>query len=197
MPWNSATPKSARSSPRSGNWGSRVNPQKVVVTPPAFDESLLMSRSPGSTAENCAMPSIRLKHPKLEELPPRGRHQGRNRGPRFPEEDEDRRKLASSRLRTPGLRERLFRDDMLIRRRRLRCPRVRSDSPGSPAKWVYSPRVHGSGLWFTRGETQALATATLGTKEDMQRLDLLCLKRKRSKRFMLHYNFPAFSGRRG
>ena len=34
------------------------------------------------------------------------------------------------------------------------------------------PRVHGSAL-FTRGETQALATLTLGTKEDMQRLDLL------------------------
>ncbi len=53
------------------------------------------------------------------------------------------------------------------------------------------PRVHGSAL-FTRGETQALATATLGTKEDMQRLDLL-FEEDTFKRFMLHYNFPPFS----
>jgi polyribonucleotide nucleotidyltransferase len=53
------------------------------------------------------------------------------------------------------------------------------------------PRVHGSAL-FTRGETQALATLTLGTKEDMQRLDLL-FEEEAFKRFMLHYNFPPFS----
>jgi polyribonucleotide nucleotidyltransferase len=53
------------------------------------------------------------------------------------------------------------------------------------------PRVHGSAL-FTRGETQALATLTLGTKEDMQRLDLL-FEQDTFKRFMLHYNFPPFS----
>jgi polyribonucleotide nucleotidyltransferase len=53
------------------------------------------------------------------------------------------------------------------------------------------PRVHGSAL-FTRGETQALATVTLGTKEDKQRLDLL-FEEESFKRFMLHYNFPPFS----
>ena len=53
------------------------------------------------------------------------------------------------------------------------------------------PRVHGSAL-FTRGETQALATLTLGTKEDMQRQDLL-FAQDQFKRFMLHYNFPPFS----
>jgi polyribonucleotide nucleotidyltransferase len=51
--------------------------------------------------------------------------------------------------------------------------------------------VHGSAL-FTRGETQALATVTLGTREDMQRLDLL-FEEEAFKRFMLHYNFPPFS----
>ena len=64
-------------------------------------------------------------------------------------------------------------------------------SARSPAKWVLLPRVHGSAL-FTRGETQALATLTLGTKEDMQRLDLL-FEAEAFKRFMLHYNFPPFS----
>ncbi len=52
------------------------------------------------------------------------------------------------------------------------------------------PRVHGSAL-FTRGETQALVTATLGTSQDEQRLDSLL--GDVTKRFMLHYNFPPFS----
>jgi len=52
------------------------------------------------------------------------------------------------------------------------------------------PRTHGSAL-FTRGETQCLATVTLGTFEDVQRLD--GLGEAGEKRFMLHYNFPPFS----
>jgi polyribonucleotide nucleotidyltransferase len=52
------------------------------------------------------------------------------------------------------------------------------------------PRTHGSAL-FTRGETQSLTTATLGTKMDEQILDGLLPET--SKRFMLHYNFPPFS----
>ncbi len=52
------------------------------------------------------------------------------------------------------------------------------------------PRVHGSAL-FTRGETQALVAATLGTSIDEQRIDSLYGASK--KRFMLHYNFPPFS----
>ena len=52
------------------------------------------------------------------------------------------------------------------------------------------PRVHGSAL-FTRGETQALVTATLGTSYDEQRIDSLYGESK--KKFLLHYNFPPFS----
>jgi len=52
------------------------------------------------------------------------------------------------------------------------------------------PRTHGSAL-FTRGETQALAVATLGTSKDEQRMDTL--GGEYTKRFMLHYNFPPFS----
>ncbi len=52
------------------------------------------------------------------------------------------------------------------------------------------PRTHGSAL-FTRGETQCLATVTLGTFEDIQRVD--GLSDEADKRFMLHYNFPPFS----
>ncbi|MCL2103090.1 MAG: polyribonucleotide nucleotidyltransferase [Syntrophorhabdaceae bacterium] len=52
------------------------------------------------------------------------------------------------------------------------------------------PRTHGSAV-FTRGETQVLAVATLGTKQDEQRVD--SLTGDTSKAFMLHYNFPPFS----
>ena len=52
------------------------------------------------------------------------------------------------------------------------------------------PRTHGSAL-FTRGETQALATVTLGTSQDEQKID--ALMGERYKKFMLHYNFPPFS----
>jgi polyribonucleotide nucleotidyltransferase len=52
------------------------------------------------------------------------------------------------------------------------------------------PRTHGSAI-FTRGETQALVTTTLGTAEDMQRLE--AFEGEAKKRFMLHYNFPPFS----
>ncbi|MCB0324256.1 MAG: polyribonucleotide nucleotidyltransferase [Bdellovibrionales bacterium] len=52
------------------------------------------------------------------------------------------------------------------------------------------PRAHGSAL-FTRGETQALVTATLGTSVDAQLIDTL--EGKSDKTFMLHYNFPPFS----
>lgn len=53
----------------------------------------------------------------------------------------------------------------------------------------YLPRVHGSSV-FTRGETQALVTTTLGTSSDEQRMDNL--EFKGTKSFLLHYNFPAF-----
>ena len=52
------------------------------------------------------------------------------------------------------------------------------------------PRTHGSSL-FTRGETQAIVSTTLGTQQDIQRID--ALTGDVIKRFMLHYNFPPFS----
>jgi polyribonucleotide nucleotidyltransferase len=52
------------------------------------------------------------------------------------------------------------------------------------------PRAHGTGL-FTRGETQALVYATLGSQDDMQTID--SLTERYEKRFNLHYNFPPFS----
>jgi polyribonucleotide nucleotidyltransferase len=54
------------------------------------------------------------------------------------------------------------------------------------------PRAHGSAL-FTRGQTQALVAATLGTANDVQRLDSIDEPQETTKSFMLHYNFPPFS----
>jgi polyribonucleotide nucleotidyltransferase len=54
------------------------------------------------------------------------------------------------------------------------------------------PRAHGSAL-FTRGQTQALVAATLGTANDVQRMDSIDDVKETTKSFMLHYNFPPFS----
>ena len=54
------------------------------------------------------------------------------------------------------------------------------------------PRAHGSAL-FTRGQTQALVAVTLGTANDVQRLDSIDDAAETTKTFMLHYNFPPFS----
>jgi len=88
------------------------------------------------------------------------------------------------------LKERIFRDQMLDDRRR---PDGRAFDEIRPITIETSvlARTHGSAI-FTRGETQALVTVTLGTKDDEQRIELL-EPGEASKRFMLHYNFPPFS----
>jgi polyribonucleotide nucleotidyltransferase len=88
-----------------------------------------------------------------------------------------------------SLLERIFREEVLVDRKR--CDERRFDEirPITIETSVL-PRTHGSAL-FTRGETQALVTITLGTADDEQRLD--SLEGESKKRFMLHYNFPPFS----
>ena len=88
------------------------------------------------------------------------------------------------------LKERIFRDEMLKDRRR---PDGRAFDQVRDI-WTevgVLPRTHGSSI-FTRGETQALVTTTLGTKDDEQRIEMFD-PAETSKRFMLHYNFPPFS----
>ncbi len=88
------------------------------------------------------------------------------------------------------LKESIFRDEMLRDRRRP-DGRAFDQVRKIDVEVGVLPRTHGSAL-FTRGETQALVTATLGTKDDEQRIELLD-STESSKRFMLHYNFPPFS----
>jgi polyribonucleotide nucleotidyltransferase len=88
------------------------------------------------------------------------------------------------------LKERIFRDEMLKARRRP-DGRAFDEIRNIDCEVGVLPRTHGSAL-FTRGETQALVTVTLGTKDDEQRIEMFDLT-ETSKRFMLHYNFPPFS----
>jgi polyribonucleotide nucleotidyltransferase len=88
------------------------------------------------------------------------------------------------------LKERIFRDEILKKKRRP-DGRKFDEIRKIDIEVGVLPRTHGSSL-FTRGETQALVTATLGTKDDEQRIELLDPS-ETSKRFMLHYNFPPFS----
>jgi polyribonucleotide nucleotidyltransferase len=103
----------------------------------------------------------------------------------YPEEQQDEAKKIYD-----NLKERIFRDEMLKKHHRpdgRAFDQIRQITIESSVL----PRTHGSAL-FTRGETQALVTITLGTKEDEQRVELL-EPGEVTKRFMLHYNFPPFS----
>ena len=105
----------------------------------------------------------------------------------YHEDDEVKRREAAHLF--DALEEKLFRDDIIHKHQR---PDRRAFDQVRPISVEVGllPRTHGSAL-FTRGETQALVTATLGTGEDQQRLDVL--EGEAFKRFMLHYNFPPFS----
>jgi polyribonucleotide nucleotidyltransferase len=103
----------------------------------------------------------------------------------FPEEQRDEAAKSYS-----ALKERIFRDEMLTKRRRP-DGRAFDQVRKITIETGLLPRTHGSAL-FTRGETQALVTVTLGTKDDEQRIELL-EPGEVTKRFMLHYNFPPFS----
>jgi len=87
------------------------------------------------------------------------------------------------------LKEKVMRDEALERGKRLDGRRFDEIRPITIEVGVM-PRTHGSAL-FTRGETQALVTATLGTADDQQKIETM--DGEVWKRFMLHYNFPPFS----
>src|ERR1700747_2763008 len=164
----------------------QINPKKVTVAPLQFDEALYkeIAKKYGDRLHDALDTQ---KHPKKESY-----HLVDTLKDEIvesiPEDDEEKRTL--TRRAFERLREEYFRDDVLNTRRRP-DGRAFDQIRQITCEVGLLPRVHGSAL-FTRGETQALATLTLGTKEDMQRLDLL-FEQDQFKRFMLHYNFPPFS----
>jgi polyribonucleotide nucleotidyltransferase len=107
----------------------------------------------------------------------------------IPEDEVQRRTEAKTIFK--DLKEKVLRDEILDRGKRLDGRRFDQIRP----IWIETgvlPRVHGSAV-FTRGETQALVSATLGTEDDAQKIETV--EGETYRRFMLHYNFPAVLGR--
>jgi polyribonucleotide nucleotidyltransferase len=103
-------------------------------------------------------------------------------------EGEVQRKLEAKQI-FKDLKEKVLRDEVLDRGLRLDGRKFDEIRP----IWIETgvlPRTHGSAV-FTRGETQALVTCTLGTAEDAQKIE--SFEGEQWKSFMLHYNFPPFS----
>jgi len=164
----------------------QIKPKKVVVAPFPFDQGIYdsMKKTHGAKLQDALNTE---KHPKKESYHLVDDLQAEILKA-VPEEDEE--KLALTKRAFDRLREDIFRHEVLKAKRRP-DGRAFDQVRKITCEAGLLPRVHGSAL-FTRGETQALATLTLGTKEDMQRLDLL-FAQDTFKRFMLHYNFPPFS----
>ena len=146
---------------------AQLKPKKVEVAPWPFDQSIYdaIKKTYGAALKDALDTE---KHPKkesyhlIDELKAKIVEA-------VPEEDEE--KLALTKRAFDRLKEDIFRDEILNNRRRpdgRAFDKIRKIT----CEVGLLPRVHGSAL-FTRGETQALATLTLGTKEDQQRLDLL------------------------
>src|SRR5215813_6097735 len=158
---------------------------KRVVQPPEFDQTYydqLKVKIGGELTD--ALDT--KKHPKLESYGLVDSIKKRLDA-ELPEGDEEAERKLSHYYET--LRERIFREQVTKQRRR---PDGRAFDEIRPI-WIEAgvlPRTHGSAI-FTRGETQALVTTTLGTSDDMQRLE--GFEGEAKKRFILHYNFPPFS----
>jgi polyribonucleotide nucleotidyltransferase len=164
---------------------AKAGKKKREVTPPEFDQAYYDALKKKVGADL----SDRLdtkKHPKAES------HQlvkelKKKLQAEIPEDDEKAQAKLKQYFET--LRERIFREEVIEKKRR---PDARAFDEVRDI-WIEAgilPRTHGSAI-FTRGETQALVTTTLGTSDDMQRLE--GFEGEAKKRFMLHYNFPPFS----
>ncbi|MBV8515200.1 MAG: polyribonucleotide nucleotidyltransferase [Acidobacteria bacterium] len=164
----------------------QISPTKVKVEPLPFDKGIYadLEKNYGAKLKDALNTE---KHPKKESYHLVDELKAEILKA-IPEEEEEKRTLTKRAF--ERMRENIFRDEVLNARRRpdgREFDKIRKIM----CEAGLLPRVHGSAL-FTRGETQALATLTLGTKEDMQRLDLL-FEQDQFKRFLLHYNFPPFS----
>jgi polyribonucleotide nucleotidyltransferase len=163
----------------------RVGKPKRPVTPPEFDQAYyddLKQRIGADLTDRLDT----QKHPKAESYT-LVRDLKKQLQAAIPEDDE----AAQKKLKTyyETLRERIFREQVINQKRRPDA-RAFDQIRDISIEVGVLPRTHGSAI-FTRGETQALVTTTLGTSDDMQRLEVF--EGEAKKRFMLHYNFPPFS----
>ncbi len=164
---------------------AKVGKPKRTVEPPQFDQPYyddLKKRVGADLADRLDT----KKHPKAESHNLVKELKKQLLAP-IPEDD----KKAQEKLKQyyEKLREDIFRSQVIEAKRR---PDARAFDEIREI-WIevgVLPRTHGSAI-FTRGETQALVTTTLGTSDDMQRIE--GFEGEAKKRFMLHYNFPPFS----
>ena len=158
---------------------------KRQVTPPDFDQAYYDSLKAKIGADLTDRLDTQ-KHPKHESYT-LVRELKKQLLADLPEDDED----AQEKLKHyyEALRERIFREQVTNQKRRP-DGRAFDEIREISIEVGVLPRTHGSAI-FTRGETQALVTTTLGTSDDMQRLEVF--EGEAKKRFMLHYNFPPFS----
>ncbi len=164
---------------------NRAGKKKREVTPPEFDQAYYDALKKKVGAELSDALDTQ-KHPKAESYT-LAKDIKKKLQAEIPEDDEK----AQAKLKQyfEVLRERTFREEVLEKKRR---PDARAFDEVRDI-WIEAgilPRTHGSAI-FTRGETQALVTTTLGTSDDMQRLE--GFEGEAKKRFILHYNFPPFS----
>src|SRR5450755_474067 len=164
---------------------TKVGKPKRKVTPPQFDEAYFKSLE-SKIGKQLSDALDTEMHPKAEsyELV---RTLEKELQAALPEDDAPAKAKLKEYYET--LRERIFRNQVIDHKRR---PDGRAFDQIREI-WIEAgvlPRAHGSAV-FTRGETQALVTTTLGTSDDMQRLE--GFQGEAKKRFMLHYNFPPFS----
>jgi len=162
---------------------AKVGKKKWAVTPPAVNKTLYASIETQIRKELTDALDTK-KYPKLDSYT-RVHDAKKKVVEALPEEQR-----AEAKELFDTLKERIFRDEMLKARRRP-DGRAFDEIRNIDCEVGVLPRTHGSAL-FTRGETQALVTVTLGTKDDEQRIEMFDLT-ETSKRFMLHYNFPPFS----
>src|SRR5215475_13727705 len=163
----------------------RGGKKKKEVAPPEFDQAYY-DQLKSKVGDELTDALDTKKHPKLESYDLVKQIKDRLKA-ELPEDDEEAARKLSHYYET--LRERIFRDQVTHKRRR---PDAREFDQIRPISIEVSvlPRTHGSAV-FTRGETQALVTTTLGTPDDAQRIERF--EGETKKRFMLHYNFPPFS----
>jgi polyribonucleotide nucleotidyltransferase len=163
----------------------KAGKKKLEVTPPEFDQAYYdqLKAKIGAQLTDALDTKKYPKHESYEKV----RALKKALKAELPEGDDE----AATKLSHyyEALRERIFREQVTHQRKR---PDARAFDQIRNI-WIevgVLPRTHGSAI-FTRGETQALVTTTLGTPDDAQRIERF--EGETKKRFMLHYNFPPFS----
>ncbi len=156
---------------------------KRTVTPPAFDAALFKRFEADATPRIVAAFEVTGKHERAAAVKQAEAEVVDKLAAEFPDQAKALRAMGEE-VKSRVMRGAIVRESRRVDGRGLKDIRAITCEVG------ILPRAHGSAL-FTRGETQALVVATLGTSSDEQKIDALI--GETYKKFMLHYNFPPYS----